>query len=468
MASNQKTERIQNTKYAPPPPGIPLYGSGTSGSVCFLGRANYSTALQTKNFIFGINREDRARHMYAVGKSGSGKSKFLELLLRQDIANREGVCLIDPYGEITENILKFIPENRVRDCVLIDCEDKDFPISINPFFEVSPTARHQYLEFLVRIFKEYIGEAWHSESEYVVRHLFQALLDYPHASFFGVLLMLTNDDYRREVLEYIQDPVTKSFWLHEFEEKRAFFEERVILPMKTRLDRIFFDPVARLLFAQTNHTLDFVKAMEERKIVLIKLPKGTVSDEVVSLIGSLLLASIRAACLTRRATPDSLRQVYLYIDEFQNIQTSMLPQFFSEATKARLALTITHRYLGQLSDTVRTAIFGNVGNVVVFRVSGEDAIRLRSEMAPVFEAKDMLNLGTREFYIKMTIRGEVYDPFSGEVLKVFPPQNNSDSDAIRAASRSKYAIPRVEAEKLFYRELGRYSGGNMGNILKEG
>lgn len=468
MPPNQKSERIQNTKYAPPPPGVPLYGSGEQGSVCFLGRANYATALQTKNFIFGIRREDRARHMYVLGKSGSGKSKFIELLLRQDIANGEGVCLIDPYGEITENILDFIPENRVRDCILIDCEDKDFPISLNPFFDVAIPARHQYLEFLVSLFREYLGDAWRPESEYVMRHLFQALLDYPHASFFGILLMLTNQQYREEVLEHIKDPVTKAFWIHEFQEKKDFFEDRVVLPIKTKLDRIFFDPVARLLFAQTGKTLNFAAAMEAQKIILIKLPKGTVSDDVTSLIGSFFLASLRAACLERRSSSPNARQFYLYLDEFQNLQTTMLPRFFSEATKAHLALTITHRYLGQLSDTVRTAIFGNVGNIVVFRVSGEDALRLRSELAPVFEAKDMLNLGTREFYIKMTIRGEIYDPFSGEVLKVLPPQNPSQKQQIRARAREQHAIPRVEAEKLFYRELGRYSNGDMGNILKEG
>ena len=455
-----KFDKIQAVKYAPPPPGIPVHGFVPPERASFLGRANYAAALQTKNFIFGVDRRDRARHMYVVGKSGSGKSKFLELLLRQDIAYGYGLCFIDPHGEIIEEILDFIPESRRDDVRYVNLRDREFPVSVNPFFGMPEQYRHQYVEFLVEIFREYCGELWTQEAEYVSRFGCRALLDYKGASFFGVLSMLTNPDYRKEVLKEVKDSVVRNFWEKEFNKKKELFDEKVTLPWKTRFGHLFFDPHARHLFSQERPSVDFVSSIEERKIVLIALPKGAMPDDVVGFIGALYLALFRIAGLMQRGARKKERDFYLYVDEFQNLQLGPFIHLLPECGKSGVSVTLAHRYIGQIPDAVRTAIFGNVGTVVVFRVSGEDAVRLRSEMAPVFDAKDMLNLGTREFYIKTIVRGEACDPFSGEALRVFPPGGASFREHIVARSRELLAIPKDEAEKSFERELGAYAWEN--------
>jgi hypothetical protein len=414
--------------------------------------------LQAKRFIFGIENKDRLRHMYVVGKSGSGKSKFLELLARQDIANGHGLCFIDPQGEMIDDIANFIPESRLKDVALLDLADTEYPVAVNPFFGMPGPLKHQYIELLVGIFKEYCGELWTPEAEYVSRFIFLALLDYEDASFFGVLSMLTNPDYRKKVILATDDAVVRAFWEKEFEEKHKLFEEKVTLPLKTKIGPFLFDPIARGIFSQSSDSFDFLDAVKNKKIVLIRLPKGAMADDAVAFVGALFMALIRVSAMTLRARGEVGSPFYLYIDEFQNLQTHFFEHFFSECAKANIGVTLAHRYIGQLSESVRTAIFGNVGNIVVFRVSGDDAVRLRPEMAPVFDAKDMMNLGTREFYIKMTIRGEMYDPFSGETLAVLLPRHASFREAIVAHSRERYAIPRAKAEELFRRELARYSG----------
>lgn len=453
-----RQEKIQTVKYAPPPPGVPAYGTRPSVEICFLGRSNYATALQAKRFIFGIENRDRLRHMYVVGKNGTGKSKFLELLVRQDIAHGHGLCFIDPQGEMIDDIANFIPESRLQDVALIDLTDTEYPVAVNPFFGMPGPLKHQYVDLLVGIFREYCGGLWTSEAEYVSRFIFLALLDYKDASFFGVLSMLTNAEYRKTVVAATDDVVVRSFWEKEFEEKRALFEERVTLPLKTKIGPFLFDPIARGIFSQSSDSFDFLEAIKSRKIVLIRLPKGAMADDAVAFVGALFMALIRVAAMTLRARGEAGTPFFLYIDEFQNLQTHFFEHLFSECTKANISITIAHRYIGQLSESVRTAIFGNVGNIVVFRVSGDDAVRLRPEMTPVFDAKDMMNLGTREFYIKMTIRGEMYDPFSGETLAVLLPRHASLREAIVMHSREQFAITRVASEEIFKKELARYSG----------
>ena len=457
MPDNAK-DKIQTIRYAPPPAGVPVYGRVPPRSTSFLGRANYTTALQTRNFIFGIDRRDRLRHMYVVGKSGSGKSKFLELLMRQDIAYGYGLCFIDSYDEVIDALLDFVPEERVSDVLYLNLGDIDFPISINPFFKVSEKFKHQYVEFLVEVFRGYCGDVWTSEAEYVSRFIFLALLDYQDASFFGILSMLTNSAYRARVLKDVRDPVVLSFWTKEFKDKQKIFDERVILPFKTKFGHFFFDPVLRNIFSQTKNSIDFAQAIRSKKIVFVKLSKEMVSDDAIAFLGGLFMAFIRISAAEVSTEDDSPKQFYLYIDEFQNIQMQSFPRLFSELARFGVSITLANRYIGQMSDSVRSGIFGNVGNIVVFRVSGEDAAKLRLEMSPTFDAKDMINLSTREFYIKMVIRDETSDPFSGEVLKVHPHSNSSFRGGIISNSRNILAAPKTEAEKMFEVELKNYLG----------
>ncbi|MCH7759000.1 DUF87 domain-containing protein [Patescibacteria group bacterium] len=209
-------EKIQIIRYGPPPPDLPILGRVGAAEVSFIGRTNYVAALEEKLFVFGIKRVDRSRHLYIIGKSGVGKSKLLELLVRQDIAHGKGVCFLDPHGDVIEALLDFIPKERIEDVVIIDPSDSEYPVSFNPLANVDPSFKYQLAQGLIEVMKKQFGANWTPRLEHVFRFTVLALLDYPHATMRGMISMLTDRNYRQKVVEYIKDDMVKRFWAIEF------------------------------------------------------------------------------------------------------------------------------------------------------------------------------------------------------------------------------------------------------------
>ncbi|HXF44131.1 MAG TPA: type IV secretion system DNA-binding domain-containing protein [Candidatus Paceibacterota bacterium] len=448
-----KTGKIQIIRYAPPPPDLPVYGRVDPKEVSFIGRTNYVAALEEKKFIFGIKRRDRRRHLYIIGKSGVGKSKLLELLIRQDVAFGHGLCLIDPHGDVIEALLDFIPKERVEDVCLIDPSDSAYPVSFNPLQNVDPLFKHQLTQGLIEVMEKQFGANWTPRLEHVFRFTCLALLDYPHATMRGMISMLTDRNYRQKVIEYIEDDMVKRFWAIEFADWSEKFDTDAIIPLVNKLGQFLSDPLLRNIFGQKENKIDLEELMRDRKIILINLSKGRLGEENSSFFGSMFITKIKQAGMARAKLPQSERHdFYLYVDEFQNIVTETFENILTEARKYGICFTIAHQYLGQLIPKVKAAVLGNVGSMIVFRVGGEDAETLESEMAPIFKTKDMINLGMQEFYIKMIIDGESYDPFSAETLKVLPAPHGSFKTDIIEASRRKYSISADAAKKLIEEE----------------
>ena len=444
-----KAGKIQIIKYAPPPPELPVYGQVNPSQASFFGRTNYVASLEEKKFIFGIKRADRRRHLYMVGKSGVGKSKLLELLIRQDIAYGYGLCLIDPHGDVIEAILDFVPENRIGDVVVIDQSDREYPALFNPLANVDPGFKHQLAQGLIEVMEKQFGANWTPRLEHVFRFTVLALLDYPHATMRGMISMLTDRNYRQKVVEYIEDDMVKRFWAIEFADWSEKFDTDAIIPLVNKLGQFLSDPLLRNIFGQKENKIDLDKLMSEKKIIFINLCKGRLGEENSSFLGSMFITKIKQAGMARAALPESERRdFYLYVDEFHNLVTETFENILSEARKYGLCLTIAHQYMGQLIPRVQAAVLGNVGSIIIFRVGGEDAVKLKPEMAPIFDTKDMINLWMQEFYIKMTIDGETYDPFSAETLKVLPSPNRSLKKEIVKQSRDRYTIPADAAKKL--------------------
>jgi hypothetical protein len=445
--------KIQIIKYAPPPPELPIYGQVNPKEVSFFGRTNYVAALEEKRYIFGIKRVDRRRHIYIVGKSGVGKSKLLELLIRQDIAYGHGLCFIDPHGDVINWLLDFIPENRIEDVVLIDPSDSQYPASFNPLANVDPSFKHQLTQGLIEVMEKQFGANWTPRLEHVFRFTCLALLDYPHATMRGMISMLTDRNYRQKVVEYIEDDMVRRFWAIEFADWSEKFDTDAIIPLVNKLGQFLSDPMLRNIFGQKENKIDMERLMQERKIILINLSKGQLGEENSSFFGSMFITKIKQAGMARARLPEEERlDFYLYVDEFHNLVTETFENILAEARKYGLCLTVAHQYMGQLTPKVQAAALGNVGTIIVFRVGGEDAVRLKPEMAPVFDVKDMINLGMREFFIKMTIDGETYDPFSAETLKILPATHPSFKERIIEASRAKYTISAEAAKKLIAEE----------------
>lgn len=444
-----KKSKIQIIKYAPPPPELPVYGKVDPSTVSFIGRTNYVAALEEKKYIFGLLRDDRRRHMYIIGKSGVGKSKLQELMIRQDIAYGHGVCAIDPHGEFIDDILDFIPKERINDVCIIDPSDTEFPISFNPLSNVDPSFKHQLTQGLIEVLQKQFGANWTPRLEHVFRFTTLALLDYPYATMRGMISMLTDRNYRQKVVEYIQDDMVKRFWAIEFADWSEKFDTDAIIPLVNKLGQFLSDPMLRNIFGQSENKVDLEKMMNEQKIILINLSKGKIGEENASFFGSMFITKIKQAGMARaKLDKHDRKDFYLYVDEFQNVVTETFENILSEARKYGICLTMAHQYVGQILPKVQAAVLGNVGTIVSFRIGGDDAVKLKPEFAPVFDVKDLINLGIGEFYIKATIEGETYDPFSAETLRVLPPAHAPLRKEIVAASRKAYAIPAGEAKKL--------------------
>ena len=448
-----KEGKIQNIKYAPPPPELPVLGKVLPEDTSFIGRTNYVAGFEEKKFVFGIKRSDRRRHLYVIGKSGVGKSKLLELLIRQDIAYGKGVCIIDPHGDVIDAILDFIPENRVNDVCIIDPSDAEFPVSFNPLANIDPLFKHQLAQGLIEVMKKQFGANWTPRLEHVFRFTVLALLDYPDATMRGMVSILTNKGYRDAVIEHIKDDMVKRFWSIEFLDWSEKFDTEAIIPLVNKLGQFLSNPLLRNIFGQRENKVDLEDIMNGEKILLINLSKGKLGEENSSFFGSMFITKIKQAGMARAAIPErSRKNFYLYVDEFQNLVTETFENLLAESRKYGICLTMSHQYMSQLIERVQAAVLGNVGSMVVFRVGGDDALRLEGEMTPIFKAKDMINLGVQEFYIKMTIDGETYDPFSADTLKVLPSPHSSLRTEIIAESRKKFAVPVKNAEQLIFDE----------------
>jgi len=445
--------RLQVIKYAPPPPELPVYGSADPAEISYFGRINYVAALEEKRFLFGIKRADRRRHMYIIGKSGVGKSKLLELLIRQDIAYGHGCCLVDPHGDVIESMLDFIPENRIDDVVIIDPSDSEYPASFNPLANVDPGFKHQLSQGLIEVLEKQFGANWTPRLEHVFRFTCLALLDYPHATMRGMISMLTDRNYRQHVVEYIEDDMVRRFWAIEFADWSEKFDTDAIIPLVNKLGQFLSDPMLRNIFGQKENKIDLADLMNRQKILFINLSKGRLGEENASFFGSMFITKIKQAGMARASIPEDQRlDFYLYVDEFHNLMTDTFENLLSEARKYGICLTMAHQYAGQLLPSVQAAVLGNVGSIIIFRVGGEDATKLKPEMAPVFDVQDMTKLGMREFYIKMTIDGEIYDPFSAQTLKILKSPHPSFREQIIRRSREKYSIPAEAAKKLIAEE----------------
>jgi hypothetical protein len=269
----------------------------------------------------------------------------------------------------------------------------------------------------------------------------------------GMISMLTDRNYRQKVVEYITDDMVKRFFAIEFADWSEKFDTDAIIPLVNKLGQFLSDPLLRNIFGQKENKIDISKLMNEQKIVLINLSKGKIGEENSSFFGSMFLTKIKQAGMERAHILEKDRKdFYIYVDEFQNVVTQTFENILSEARKYGLNLTMAHQYVGQIQPKIYQSILGNVGSIISFRVGGEDATRLKPEFDPLFGVKDMINLAVGEFYIKMTIDGESYDPFSAETLRVLPPTHRSYRQEILDASRRKFAIRKEDAQKLIEEE----------------
>ena len=420
-----------------------------SQDVVYFGRTNF----RGSNKLFGIKRADRRQHMYIIGKTGTGKSALLHNLIIQDIANGEGLCVIDPHGELVEAIIEKIPEERIDDVIYFNPADTEYPIGFNVLEIPDPKYKHLIASGLMGIFTKIWSNVWSARMEYILNNAILALLDTPNSTLMGINRILTDKDYRQKIIENIKDPVVKSFWVNEYEEWSNQFRNEAIAPVLNKVGQFLSTDIVRNVVCQTKSTINIFDIMNQGKILLINASKGRIGEDNSALLGAMFITKIQMAAMERVRIPEDERlDFYLYVDEFQNFVTESFAGILSEARKYRLNLILAHQYVGQLitdvSTKVRDAIFGNVGTMIVFRIGAQDAQFLEKEFAPEFSPEDMVNLPNYHIYLKMVIDGVSYRPFSATTLPPFRISSSAVvSEKIIENSRKKYAKPKYLVEE---------------------
>jgi hypothetical protein len=400
---------------------------------------------------FGIRAKDRYRHMYIIGKTGTGKSTLIENLAVQDIQNGEGVAVIDPHGQMAERLLDFIPEERLNDVVYFAPFDLEHPIAFNVMEDIGFDRRHLVASGLMSVFKKIWADAWSARMEYILNNTILALLEYPGATLMGVNKMLSDKDFRKKVVDNLKDPAVKSFWVDEFAKYTERMAAEAIPAIQNKIGQFTANPLIRNIIGQPTSSFDIRKIMDDKKILIVNLAKGRIGEQNMNLLGGMIITKIYLAAMSRSEISEAELKVcaplYFYVDEFQNFANESFADILSEARKYKLALTVANQYVAQMTDEVRDAILGNVGTMVTFRIGPNDAELFEKEFAPTFVKEDLVNLGFAQIYLRLMIDGMGSRPFSARtILGPAAPENSPKEEAI-TRSRKLYARPRAQVEE---------------------
>ena len=408
------------------------------------------TDYRSRRIKFGIRDDDRARHMYVIGKTGMGKSTLLENLAIQDIQNGEGLCFIDPHGGTAEVLLSYVPEHRIKNVIYFAPFDQEFPVGLNVMEDMGRDKRPLVASGLMGAFKKVWVDAWSARMEYILNNAMLALFETPGSTLLGINRMFADKNYRNMIVNNVTDPSVRAFWVDEYAKYSDKFATEATAAIQNKVGQFAANPLIRNLVGQPKSTFDIRRLMDERKIFIVNLSKGRMGEGNANLVGSMLITKIYLAAMSRAEVgSESVRDLppfYLYVDEFQSFANESFADILSEARKYKLSLTVAHQYIEQMSDEVRAAVFGNVGTMVSFRVGAYDAEVLEKEFAPAFTAEDMVNLGFAQIYLKLMIKGVGSPPFSAKTLNRPKTAPHTFADEVIAASRSQFARPRAEVE----------------------
>jgi type IV secretory pathway TraG/TraD family ATPase VirD4 len=437
-------------KKAPPPTNIPAQG-------LLLGESTYR-GVTTK---IQIARDDRRRHQYIIGRTGTGKTELMKNMAIQDIRNGEGVCIVDPHGDLVEDVLQYIPKGRAKDVILFEPSDMDRPLGLNMLEVHADSEKDFAVQEMIAIFMklfppEMIGPMF----EHNMRNVMLTLMmdkQYP-GTLADIPRMFTDTDFQKYKVSKVDDPIVRSFWEKEMAKTSDFHKSEMLGYLISKVGRFVENEMMRNIIGQPHSSFDFRKVMDEGKILLINLSKGKTGEVNAKLLGLIIVSKLQMAALSRSDIPEeSRRDFYLYVDEFQNFVTDSFATILSEARKYRLNLVMAHQFISQLSQEkegsssldsrMRDAVFGNAGTMVAFRIGVEDAEIMAKEFAPVFNEFDVINIERFNAYVKLMIAGTASRPFNMQTFPKPPGANLDTAKIIRNMSRLNFGRARSEVER---------------------
>ncbi len=432
-------------KSAPAPEKIPNSG-------LYVGKSKYRG---TERPVF-LADFDRQRHMYIIGRTGTGKTELLKSMMIQDIYAGKGICFIDPHGDAAEEMLERIPPNRAQDVIYFDPSDSARPFGMNMLEASTEEQKHFVVASIIGLmYKLYdphktgiIGPRF----EHNVRNAMLTVMSRPGGTFLEVVRTLTDPEFVKELLPFVQDPVVRRYWTDQIAQTAEFHKSEILDYNVSKFGRFVTNTMMRNIIGQSESSFNLRKVMDEGKILIVNLSKGRIGDEYSNFLGLVLVPKILAAAMSRTDIPmEQRRDFYLYVDEFQNFATDTFAEILAEARKYKLNLIVANQFIGQIGEELKNAVFGNVGTVAAFRVGVTDANFLQHEFAPIFNEQDLVNIEARHIYVKTQVNGEPVAPFS--VDTTFPSweewqkmRRPEVGRAIRELSRLTYGRDRTLVE----------------------
>jgi hypothetical protein len=446
----------QNYKLAPPPSNLPKEG-------ILLGHNIYRGVKQEVR----LKNEDRFRHFYVVGQTGTGKSSILQVMIRQDMKNGKGICVVDPHGQLIEDLLPFVPRERAEDVIYFNPADLERPMGLNLLEAHTPEDRDmialEAMNIMIKLFNE---EVFGPRIQDYFRNGCLTLMESEEGgALTDVVRLFTDDNYQKEKTKNLTNPIVRSFWEHQMAKTGAREKQEMIPYFASKFGQFVTNGLMRNVIGQTKSAFDFADVMNNNKLLFINLSKGETGDINSKLLGMIVVAKIQAAALARQRIPKEERKdFYLYIDEFQNYVTDSIEVILSEARKYRLSLNMAHQYLAQLETgggakgqgvNLKDAVFGNVGSIMAYKIGAQDAEYMAKEMAPVFSDQDLINVDKFKAVMKLSIDTQPSKPFS--IVPVNPYLETGDAEAAAAykqLSRLKYGRDKEFVEREIFRRLG--------------
>ena len=403
--------------------------------------------------------DDRRRHTYVVGKTGTGKSTLLKYMAVQDIEDGRGVCVIDPHGDLVEDILRLIPAHRVDDVILIDPSDDERPIGINLLEASTEQERHrivtEFIGMLMRMYDPQQTGIVGPRFQHNVRMAMLTAMSLPECTLIEVVRALTDSKFVRDALPFVTDPIVRSYWLDQIANTSEFHKSEILDYIVSKFNTFVGDRLVRNMVGQRHTTINFRRLMDQRQILLVNLSKGKIGPESAQFLGLLIVQRLLITALSRSDVPPEQRpDFFLYVDEFQNFATDLFSTIMSEGRKYGIAVTIANQYLTQLNQATRESIFGNIGSIVSFRLGTQDALALAPELYPVFSADDLLNLPKFTTCTKLLVDGVAQRPFTMKTVLDSRAPNDVRAALIRERSRQRYGR---DAEDVSEDVLARYS-----------